>query len=120
MARINPATTAGNRGVLVYLSVVARPGLRQGLFAQGSLGTARAQVLAVPVSSVRTNKPAPYVQVLENNAVIHKTVELGVRGQADGQMMVAVKGVAEGTTVLAATVGLVREGSGVKISAGTK
>ena len=120
VARINPATTAGNRGVLVYLSVVARPGLRQGLFAQGSLGTARAQVLAVPVSSVRTNKPAPYVQVLENNAVVHKTVELGVRGEADGQMMVAVKGVAEGTTVLAASVGLVRDGSGAKISAGAK
>ena len=116
VARINPATTAGSRGVLVYLSVASRPGLRQGLFAQGSLGTARAQVLALPVTSVRTNKPAPYVQVLENNAVVHKTVELGARGEADGQMMVAVKGVAEGATVLAATVGLVREGSAVKIS----
>ena len=120
VARINPATTAGNRGVLVYLSVASRPGLRQGLFAQGSLGTARAQVLAVPVTSVRTNKPAPYVQVLENNLVVHTTVELGLRGEADGQMMVAVKGVAEGATVLAATVGLVREGSTVKISAGAK
>ena len=120
VARINPATTAGNRGVLVYLSVASRPGLRQGLFAQGSLGTARALVLAVPVTSVRTNKPAPYVQVLENNLVVHTTVELGLRGEADGQMMVAVKGVAEGATVLAATVGLVREGSTVKISAGAK
>ena len=120
VARINPATTAGNRGVLVYLSVASRPGLRQGLFAQGSLGTARAQVLAVPVSSVRTDKPAPYLQVLENNAVLHKTVELGLRGEADGQMMVVVKGVPEGTIVLAATVGLVREGSSVKISEGTK
>ena len=120
VARINPATTAGNRGVLVYLSLASRPGLRQGLFAQGSLGTARAQVLAVPVTSVRTNKPAPYVQVIENSAVVHKTVELGARGEADGQTMVAVKGVAEGATVLAATVGLVREGSTVKISAGAK
>ena len=120
VARINPATTAGNRGVLVYLSVASRPGLRQGLFAQGSLGTARAQVLAVPVSSVRTDKPAPYLQVLENNAVLHKTVELGLRGEADGQMMVVVKGVPEGTIVLAATVGLVRAGSSVKISEGTK
>jgi membrane fusion protein, multidrug efflux system len=120
VARINPATTAGNRGVLVYLSVASRPGLRQGLFAQGSLGTSRAQVLAVPVTSVRTNKPAPYVQVIENNAVLHKPVELGLRGEFDGQMMVAIKGVAEGTTVLAATVGLVREGSAVKISPGAK
>ncbi len=120
VVRVNPATTAGNRGVLVYLSLASRPGLRQGLFAQGSLGTSRAQVLALPVSSVRTNKPAPYVQVLENNVIVHKTVELGARGEADGQMMVAVKGVPDGATVLAATVGLVREGSSVKISAGGK
>ncbi len=120
VVRVNPATTAGNRGVLVYLSLPSRPGLRQGLFAQGSLGTSRAQVLALPVSSVRTNKPAPYVQVLENNVIVHKTVELGARGEADGQTMVAVKGVPDGATVLAATVGLVREGSSVKISAGGK
>ena len=120
VARINPATTAGSRSVLVYLSVVARPGLRQGLFAQGSLGTARAQVLAIPLSSVRTNKPSPYVQVVENNAVVHKTVELGVRGVADGQMMVAIKGLGEGTSVLAASVGLIREGSSVKMGVGVK
>ena len=120
VARINPATTAGSRSVLVYLSVVARPGLRQGLFAQGSLGTARAQVLAIPLSSVRTNKPSPYVQVVENNAVVHKTVELGVRGVADGQMMVAIKGLGEGTSVLDASVGLIREGSSVKMGAGVK
>ena len=120
VARINPATTAGSRSVLVYLSVVARPGLRQGLFAQGSLGTARAQVLAIPLSSVRTNKPSSYVQVVENNAVVHKTVELGVRGVADGQMMVAIKGLGEGTSVLDASVGLIREGSSVKMGAGVK
>ena len=120
VARINPATTAGNRGVLVYLSVAARTGLRQGLFAQGSLGTSRAQVLAVPLSSVRTNKPAPYLQVVENNMVVHKTVELGARGESAGQMMVAVTGLAEGTSVLGATVGLVREGSSVKTSTGVK
>ena len=120
VARINPATTAGSRSVLVYLSVVARPGLRQGLFAQGSLGTGRAQVLAIPLSSVRTNKPSSYVQVVENNAVVHKTVELGVRGVADGQMMVAIKGLGEGTSVLDASVGLIREGSSVKMGAGVK
>ena len=104
----------------MYLSVAARPGLRQGLFAQGSLGTSRAQVLALPLSSVRTDKPAPYVQVVENNVVVHKAVELGARGESAGQMMVAVTGLAEGTTVLGATVGLVREGSSVKTSAGVK
>ena len=120
VARINPATTAGSRTVLAYLQVASRPGLRQGLFAQGTLGTASARVLAVPLGSVRTNKPLPYVQVVDNNTVTHKTVELGVRGEVDGQMMVAVKGLAEGTRLLGAPAGLVREGSTVKTAAGAK
>lgn len=114
VARINPATTAGNRSVLVYLSVASHPDLRQGLFAQGTLGTSKVQVLAVPLTSVRTNKPAPYVQVVEKGVVVHKTVETGIRGEANGQMMVAVKGLADGSVVLSANVGLVPEGTGVK------
>ena len=120
VARINPATTAGSRTVLAYLQVASRPGLRQGLFAQGTLGTASARVLAVPVTSVRTNKPLPYVQVVENNVVIHKTVALGVRGEVDGQMLVAVTGVAEGARLLGATAGLIPEGSTLKTVAGAK
>ena len=120
VARINPATTAGSRTVLAYLKVASRPGLRQGLFAQGTLGTASARVLAVPVTSVRTNKPLPYVQVVENNVVIHKTVALGVRGEVDGQMLVAVTGVAEGARLLGATAGLIPEGSTLKTVAGAK
>ena len=120
VARINPATTAGSRTVLAYLKVASRPGLRQGLFAQGTLGTASARVLAVPVTSVRTNKPLPYVQVVENNVVIHKTVALGVRGEVDGQMLVAVTGLAEGARLLGATAGLIPEGSTLKTVAGAK
>jgi membrane fusion protein, multidrug efflux system len=120
VARINPATSAGSRTVLAYLQVASRPGLRQGLFAQGTLGTASARVLAVPVTSVRTNKPLPYVQLVENNVVIHKTVALGVRGEVDGQMMVAVTGLSEGARLLGATAGLIREGSSVKTAAGAK
>ena len=120
VARINPATTAGSRTVLAYLQVASRPGLRQGLFAQGTLGTASARVLAVPVTSVRTNKPLPYVQVVENNVVIHKTVALGVRGEVDGQMLVAVTGLAEGARLLGATAGLIPEGSTLKTVAGAK
>ncbi len=114
VARINPSTTAGNRSVLVYLSIASHPDLRQGLFAQGTLGTSKVQVLAVPLTSVRTNKPAPYVQVLEKGLVVHKTIETGIRGEANGQMMVAVKGLSDGNVVLSANVGLIPEGTGVR------
>jgi multidrug efflux system membrane fusion protein len=121
VARINPSAQAGSRSVLVYLSIdnsAGTSGLRQGLFAQGTLGTARAALLAVPVSAVRTDKPAPYVQVVENNQVVHKAVEPGVRGNdtAGGEAMVAVKGLAENAVVLQGAVGSLREGTAVKFT----
>jgi hypothetical protein len=35
----SPIAQAGSRSVLIYLSLQPLPGLRQGLFAQGSLST---------------------------------------------------------------------------------
>jgi multidrug efflux system membrane fusion protein len=121
VARINPSAQAGSRSVLVYLSIdnsTGTSGLRQGLFAQGMLGTARAALLAVPVSAVRTDKPAPYVQVVENKQVVHKPVEPGVRGNdtTSGEPMVAVTGLAENTVVLQGAVGSLREGTAVKFT----
>jgi multidrug efflux system membrane fusion protein len=120
VARINPSTQAGSRSVLVYLALNPTAGLRQGLFAQGTLGTGQVSALAVPVSTVRTDKPLPYVQVVEQDRVVHKTVTLGERGEADGQPMVAVSGLAENATVLAGAVGALREGTAVKRSAAAR
>lgn len=122
VARINPSAQAGSRSVLVYLTIAntaANSGLRQGLFAQGTLGTAHAALLAVPVNAVRTDKPAPYVQVVENNQITHKPVELGVRGKdkAGGEALVAVLGLAENAVVLRGAVGSLREGTAVKFTA---
>lgn len=123
VARINPSAQGGSRSVLVYLGIdnTATPlGLRQGLFAQGTLGTTRLSALAVPLSAVRTDKPAPYVQVVDNNRVVHKPVELGLRGSSAtdaGQgTLVAVKGLAENAVVIAGAVGALREGTAVKFT----
>ena len=117
VARINPSAQAGSRGVLVYLALQNPAGLRQGLFAQGVLGTGKQQVASLPVSAVRTDKPAPYVQVVENAAVVHKPVTLGNRGESDGEMMVAISGVADGSQVLQGNVGQLREGTLVRFTA---
>lgn len=114
VSRINPSAVAGSRSVLVYLSVAATPGLRQGLFAQGSLGTAKVQTLSVPLAAVRTDKPSPYVQVVQDNTIAHQTVELGARGEAQGITMVAVKNLASGAAVTLASAGLLREGTKIK------
>jgi hypothetical protein len=47
--------------------------------------------------------------------VVHQRVKLGARGEVDGQAMVAIEGLAENATVIAGTVGVLREGSAVKL-----
>ncbi len=116
VVRINPSAVVGSRAVLVYLAVEPTPGLRQGMFAQGSLVTDRLQALLVPLSAVRTDEPKPYVQLLSQQQVVHQSVEMGVRGEVDGQTMVAVKGVPENALLIAGSVGSLRTGTAVKFS----
>lgn len=118
--RINPSAQAGSRSVLVYLGVVGRDGLRQGLFAEGALGTQTVQAMTVPVSSVRTDKPQPYVQVVDNNTVRHVAVKTGARTEIQGQTLLAIEGLSEGAQVLAASAGAVREGVQVKFTAAAR
>lgn len=114
--RINPSAQTGSRSIVVYLGVQGREGLRQGQFAQGSLGTQSLRVLAVPVGSVRTDKPQPYVQVVQDGKVAHITVRTDVRSEGEQESLVAVTGVAEGAQVLSGSVGAVREGVLVKFT----
>lgn len=123
VVRINPNTQAGSRNVLVYFSIAnagTTANLRQGLFAQGSLGTATVSALTVPLSAVRTDKPTPYVQVLDGNVVKHVPVEMAQRGEVitagRSETVVAIKGIAESTQVLVGALGTVREGTTTKFS----
>jgi RND family efflux transporter MFP subunit len=123
--RISPSAQTGSRSVLIYLALDKAEGLRHGLFAKGILGMGKSQVLAIPLSSVRTDRAQPYVQVVEQVGdqlqVAHKTVTLGVRGmdlaQPESETMVGVAGLAEGSTVLKSNVGALREGMVVKYTA---
>ena len=117
VARINPSAQPGSRSVLVYLSVAPQPGLRQGLFAQGQLATGEQQALAVPLNAVRTDKPAPYVQVVAGERIAHRPVGLGVRGSVDGEPWVAVRGIDDGATVLRGSAGVLREGTATRPAA---
>ena len=117
VARINPSTQAGSRSVLVYLQLKSVPGLRQGLFVEGNLGTDKLKTLALPLLAVRTDKPMPYVQVVEGDRVRHASVTLGARGQVAGEDVVAVSGLAEGAKVLGGSVGPLREGTLVRYTA---
>lgn len=62
VARISPSAQAASRSVLVYLTLPTAPGLRQGLFVQGDVWVGERTGLTLPASSVRNDKPVPYVQ----------------------------------------------------------
>jgi RND family efflux transporter MFP subunit len=118
VVRINPSATAGSRAVLAYLQLASSAGLRQGLFSEGALTTGKVNALAVPLDAVRTDKPQPYVQLLQDNKVAHQTVTVGVQGAFEGTAMVEVRGLPEGAQVLSGAVGVLREGSLVQRAAG--
>ena len=122
VVRINPSTQAGTRAVMVYLALQPQQGLRQGLFARGSIELQRKTALAVPVSAVRVDQARPYVLAVENGRIAQRSVELGARGDAaiNGQPEAAVEilsGVADGTKLLRGTAGAVRDGTTVKLAA---
>jgi len=116
VVRINPSAQAGSRSVLAYLALADTTGLRQGLFAQGTVATGRAAALAVPLPAVRTDKPSPYVQVVENGKVAHKAVTPGARGESDKETWVGVSGLQPGAMVIRGHVGPLREGTVVKFT----
>ena len=127
VARISPSAQAGSRAVPVYLTIDAstdpkadHSALRQGLFVQGTLETGQAELLAVPLEAVHTDKPAPYVQVAENGRVVHRTVQTGARSSQDGQTLIAIEGgVTEGVLVLTGRVGVLPEGTVLRLPAAT-
>ncbi len=117
VARINPSAQAGTRAVMVYLSVAGQPALRQGLFVRGTIELAKRRTLALPLSAVRTDQAVPYVLQVRDGKAVATPVQLGVRGQVDGEPWVEISGgLADGTPVLGASAGLVRDGTEVRLA----
>lgn len=117
VVRINPSASVGSRAVLIYLALAPDASLRHGLFAQGNLNVGLIKALALPLTAVRTDKPQPYVQVVDKNVVRHVNVIPGARGDLAGVTQVAVTGLAEGTVVIDSSVGSLRDGTLVKTTA---
>ena len=121
VVRISPSTQAGTRAVMVYLALTPQPGLRQGLFARGSIALERRNALDVPVSAVRVEQSRPYVLAIDAGKVAQRNVELGARGDAvfDGGITAAVElvsGASAGTTLLRGAAGAVRDGMPVRLT----
>ena len=118
VARISPSAQAGSRAVPVYLALDRTQGLRQGLFARGTVIVDQRRVLAVPASLIRNDQPQPSVARVVNDVVSLDAVTTGAVGQARGEAMVEVtQGAREGDLLLAATAGPVRAGTRVRLPA---
>lgn len=81
VVRINPSAQGGSRTVPVYLRVdtASASQLRQGMFVQGLLSTGQTQVLAVELDAVRTDKPRPYVQAVQNGRIARRSTACRAR-----------------------------------------
>ncbi len=127
VVRINPAAQAGTRTVSAYLELQPGPqtaGLRQGLFARGSVELQRRQALVVPASALRFDQSKPYVLAVINGKAQALPVAIGQRGDArigsvTESAVEVTAGVSAGTPVLRGTVGSLREGTLLKLPVST-
>jgi RND family efflux transporter MFP subunit len=118
VVRINPATEAGSRAMLVYIGVDNQDGLlRAGMFAKGTVVTERSAVRPLlPVGAVRKENGADVVYRVDGGKVVAVPVKLGLRNQDEGLVEV-VDGIDAGATVLALPLDGVKPGSRVTLPA---
>jgi RND family efflux transporter MFP subunit len=120
VARINPATEAGSRAMLVYISVRNDDSaLRAGMFAKGSIVTDRSGVAPiVPLAAVRADKDKrQIVYKVEQGKLIAQPVKLGLRNDDEGYAEV-VDGLQAGANVIVSRLDSLKPGASVKLPAG--
>ena len=114
VARINPSIDAGSRSVRIYLNIPTGKA-RVGEFATGELTVGSLEGTAVPLDSIRTDQPSPYVQVVRDQTIVHTTVQILATGRAGETRYAIVEPLPAGTTVLSPTAGLIANGTAVTL-----
>lgn len=118
VVRINPATQSGSRSIMVYVRVDNPTGvLRAGMFADAQLTLERKeQVLTVPASAIQVEDGNAYLYAIEHGVLARRQVVTGMRGRgADGDAVEIGSGIADGAQIVRANLGLLREGTEVRI-----
>jgi RND family efflux transporter MFP subunit len=116
--RINPATEAGSRAMLVYIGVDNRDGLlRAGMFAKGAVTTAKSAAHPLlPLGAVRQENGRDVVYRVDGGKVQASAVRLGLKNEDEGLVEV-LDGVQAGAAVLAVKLDGVKPGEKVKLPA---
>lgn len=119
VVRINPATQAGSRSIMVYIQIANSDGLlRVGMFGEAQLTTAKKSgVLAVPASAVQTNGGNTFVYAIENARLVQKPVTLGMKGNnGEGGAVEILSGLNADTQIVKTNLGTLRSGTPVKVA----
>ncbi|WP_296944374.1 efflux RND transporter periplasmic adaptor subunit [uncultured Massilia sp.] len=116
--RINPATEAGSRAMLVYIGVDNPDGLlRAGMFAKGTVVTEKSAARPLlPLGAVRKENGRDVVYRVDGGTVAALPVKLGLRNPDEG-MVEVVEGLDAGAVVLAVPLDGIKPGSRVKLPA---
>lgn len=124
VARISPSAQAASRSILAYVKLQATAGVRHGLFAKGHIVTGERKGVAFPASSIRNDKPQPYVQVVQQHGDQQRMAHMPVRVLARGvppvtqgqtpEPHVITDSLPEQTALLRVTAGFMQENTAVK------
>ena len=120
LTRINPSAQTGSRSVLAYLNLKDIQGLRQGLFAQGTLNLSKRTVLCITSKDIQHYKPEPFVQIIDAGVVKHQAIKTGISGYLsttdNENKWTEITGLPLNTLVLKSHLGVVRENVLVKFT----
>lgn len=118
VSRINPATIAGSRSIMVYIQIANPDGLlRAGMFGQVLLVLEKKNdVLIVPKTAVQFEAGQAFVYVIQNQILQQKPVSLGMQGESDGVAVVELlSGLAKGDSVIKTNLGRLRTGTPARL-----
>jgi membrane fusion protein, multidrug efflux system len=115
--RINPATQAGSRSILIYAMLPNRDGtLKGGMFARGSVTLSRvAQALVVPISAVQEASGKAQVFAIVGGRLELRPVKLGVRDEDEGLVQI-LAGLEPQVQIVRANLGTLKPGTPVKVA----
>lgn len=119
VVRINPATQAGSRSIMVYIQVDNPQGaLRVGMFGEAQLTTARKSgVLTVPQAAVHSDAGRRYVYAIEGGKLARKPVSVGIVGDdGSGSAVEIAQGLDSGAQIVKENLGALRIGTPVRIT----
>lgn len=139
LVRISPSAQAASRSVLVYLKLSPAPGLRHGLFAQGQVLVGERTGTAVPASSVRNDRPQPYVQLVQASAsasepahIAHVPVKVlgqgldalsldkqAVGAAPESALFILTDSIAEGAFVTSVKTGFIQQNTSIRLMQAT-